>query len=42
MDWNRQDMENMSATDSLYMLQTLYDKDANHLAMLKKQVNEIH
>lgn len=37
------DMEiNKSTSDSLYMLQSLYDKHANHLAMLKKQVNEIH
>ena len=37
------DMEiNKSATDSLYMLQSLYDKDAIRLSMLKKQVNEIH
>ena len=37
------DMEiNKSASDSLYMIQALYDKHANRLAMLKKQVNEIH
>lgn len=43
MNWSQQDMEiNKSASDSLYILQSIYDKHANHLAMLKKQVNEIH